>query len=49
MPNNSYSIFRFNYFLSVYQAVKNENAEDRKLQELEDKFLGKRKEDDSFM
>ncbi|CAB4030755.1 Hypothetical predicted protein, partial [Paramuricea clavata] len=33
----------------VYQAIKNESAEDRKLQELEDKFLGKRKQDDSLI
>ena len=35
----------------VYQAVKNESAdhEDRKLQEIEDKFLGKRQQDDSFL
>ena len=32
-----------NYFLLVYHIVKNENAEDRKLQELEDNFLGKKK------
>ena len=37
------------YFFLVYQAVKNESAEDRKLQELEDKFLGKRQQDESFL
>ena len=43
------NLWFLNYIYIVYQTIKNESAEEKKLQQLEERFLGKRKDQTDFL